>query len=187
MLKHANLVDVESLFSAEPIKIKKKKTPDGNRARELLTYCPISGVLRWKINKSRLATKGSIAGCLHPDGYRMICIDGVHYPAHRVIIEMLGLKHFGLDVDHVNHERSDNRACNIRIAGKPINSKNKSMHSRNTSGIMGVSFQASFGRWIAKIGGEPKTYLGAFECFFDACAARKSAEIRHLYHKKHGA
>lgn len=89
----------------------------------------------------------------------------------------------GMDVDHINGNRADNRRHNIRIVSTQVNMRNLKMNKRNTSGCQGVTFlkpknKRCNGLWIARIGkGMDRVYLGAFHTFDEAKAARTKAEV----------
>jgi hypothetical protein len=155
-----------------------------DRLKELLFYCPISGDFVWLKN-------GSIAGCAYENGYgnvyRRIGIDGKYYMAHR----LAWLYVYGSlpvdDIDHIDHNGINNRIGNLRIATDEINQKNAKLHRKNKSGISGVCFVAKSGKWHASISAQKKQrHIGSFSDFFEACCARKSSELRNLYHSNHG-
>jgi len=54
-----------------------------------------------------------------------------------------------LQIDHINHNRLDNRRKNLRFATRSQNQANKRHQANNTSGYKGVSFRA--GKWEARI------------------------------------
>jgi len=102
---------------------------------------------------------------------------------HRLL---LGLSDPDVEVDHVNHNRQDNRRCNIRICSRMKNCWNTSMKSNNTSGCMGV-YQDRTGKWIAHITvNKEYKYLGRHVDFEDAVKARKKAEIEYFKGFKNG-
>jgi hypothetical protein len=82
-----------------------------------------------------------VAGCLQHNGYRHIGVLGKVYSAHRLAFLYMTGK-FPLDeVDHKNHERSDNRWSNLREVTRLENSRNRSMHLNNKSGFSGVCWK----------------------------------------------
>ena len=76
------------------------------------------------------------------------------------------------------------------VAKIPITENNKNMIRRksNGTGISGVSWEPDRGKWVSYIGVNKKRHLklGRFTSFFDACCARKSAELKYDYHENHG-
>ena len=96
------------------------------------------GHIYWKIDKSRIAKKGKLAGTLSKrDGrYRTIC-DGKQYLNHRIIF----LMHHGYlseEIDHINGNPSDNKIENLRLVDYVANALNKKCRISNT-GIRGIS------------------------------------------------
>lgn len=90
-------------------------------------------------------------------------------------------------VDHINGVRSDNRVENLRSVTKAENNKNIRLSPRNRFGIPGLWLLPKTGKWVATIrAGGPKIHLGTFDHKFEACAARKSAELKLGYHGNHG-
>lgn len=84
-------------------------------------------------------------------------------------------------VDHINGNRTDNRMSNLRVVDSTHNSMNRSLQSNNKSGCHGVCFCASRNKWQASIWIHKKrTYLGSFEEYDDAMAARIEAEDKYF-------
>ncbi|WP_051299338.1 HNH endonuclease signature motif containing protein [Marinobacterium litorale] len=120
-------------------------------------------------------------------GYRHGPLLGRWYRAHQVVFALhSGRWPYG-HIDHINHDRSDNRPSNLREVEALENARNASTRSDNTSGQPGVGFDKSKGKWVARIcdKGE-RIYLGAFGSIGEAVAARKAAERRIGYHENHG-
>lgn len=106
--------------------------------------------------------------------------------AHRIIWKMVHNEE-PPEIDHINGDRADNRLCNLRAADKKMNTKNKCLSSRNTSGVNGVYWDSKRKRWMANIKANYKTtYLGMHKNKESAIAARKSAESKLGFHPNHG-
>jgi hypothetical protein len=75
----------------------------------------------------------------------------------------------GLQVDHVNGDKLDNRKDNLRICNGTQNQGNMKIPKHNTSGIKGVSWHKATKKWVAniRINKKPK-YLGSFSSKLDA-------------------
>ena len=152
-------------------------------------YDPETGKLYWKISTSWKITVGEEAG--HVDqsmGYVIVGLKCRHFVAHRIIWEMHnGPIPKGMQVDHINHIRCDNRLCNLRLVTHADNHKNMTRQSNNTSKIPGVYWDTTRGKWHAQIKHKGKIYaLGRFDDFFEACCARKSKELEFKFHPNHG-
>lgn len=155
---------------------------------EHLTYNPTMGTLHWAVTKGNgRIPVGTIAGCIDGFGYRVVRLGGKNHKAHRIAWELAnGPIPKGMQVDHINHVKSDNRLCNLRLVTCTANNHNKSHHTKNATGVIGVRWKA--GGWEAKITVNKKgIYLGRFSTLFDAAAARKSASNLHGFHPNHGS
>jgi hypothetical protein len=87
----------------------------------------------------------------------------------------------GMDVDHKNHNKFDNRKSNLRIVNRSQNMMNKSKRSDNTSGVTGIRFNKDINKWTATINENKKYhYLGSFDNIEDAIQARINAEKKYF-------
>ena len=87
------------------------------------------------------------------------------------------------EIDHINGQRADNRAANLRDVDKAENQKNAARRSDNTSGVTGVYWDKTSKRWRATL---RSTTVGGFERKEDAVAARLAAQRAHGFHENHG-
>jgi len=145
-----------------------------------------AGILTWKLRDESTGNPsdkrwnkqlaGKIAGTLNDRGYRVVCIGGRLYKAHRILWEMAhGAIPYGMQIDHRDRSRSNNRLSNLRLATHAENRRNSGMQSNNISGVKGVGYNKDTGKWIARVG---KKYLGLFITFEEACDARKAEEVK---------
>lgn len=106
---------------------------------------------------------------------------------HRLIWELFnGAIPDGMQIDHINGDRADNRIENLRLVTQQSNLRNARMRDSNRTGITGVTRLPS-GRFRARIGDKGRTiYLGNFDSELSARNARKAAEERLGYHANHG-
>lgn len=152
------------------------------RLREVLHYDPETGIFTWRVRLNNSTAAGSAAGCLKPNGYIHIRIDGVLHQAHRLVLYWVnGVASSSGDVDHRDHNRSNNVFVNLREATRSENMQNTRKPRDNKSGFKGVSWNKERKKWAAFIrtAGKSKN-LGNFTNIEDAVEARKAAEI--LYH-----
>ena len=156
--------------------------------KNVLRYEPETGNLIWIIKPAKNVAKGAVAGTLNKFGYIQFRYNGVIYRAHRVIWEMFnGPIPDGMEIDHQNHNRADNRLANLRVVTKQENAMNRLATGRNRSGAVGVSFDKERCKWLAQITKFRKTKtIGRFDDFDEAVAARKAAEAAYGFHENHG-
>lgn len=111
----------------------------------------------------------------HGSVKKRICV-GVH----RIIWEMHnGPIPDGMQIDHINRKRSDNRLRNLRLATVSQNHTNKTVQKNNSSGHKGVHWSSRRSKWIASIAKDRKhQYLGAFDSADSAGAAYAAAATR---------
>lgn len=84
-------------------------------------------------------------------------------------------------VDHINHNKLDNRKCNLRICFQKENASNKSKSKNNTSGVTGVCWHKKAKKWHSQIKHNRKNiHLGLFDNFDDAVKARREAEEKYF-------
>lgn len=133
------------------------------RAREMLNYDAETGVLTWKV-AVRSVRRGDEAGNINARGYRVIKLDGARYRAHRLAWLITNGTWPTGELDHINGLKDDNRIANLRDVSRTINSQNqRRARSDSRSGLLGVSFDKSRGKWRAGIGVDGRErHLGRF-------------------------
>ena len=125
--------------------------------RSVFDYDPETGYLYRKTNPDKPT------GLLRKDGYINIKCKSKPQLLHRIA----WLHYYGTHVegfiDHINHDRKDNRIRNLRCVTRKQNNENKL--SRRTKILpKGVSFTKDRGKWKASIGSNYKQYhLGFFD------------------------
>ncbi len=150
-----------------------------------LEYNPHTGQLKRRCNTGG-ARKGQIAGWTENTGYVRLYFNGKTWQAHKLIWLMVHGRFTPEQIDHINHDRSDNRLSNLRAATKRQNGRNQKLRVDSTSGVPGV-YPRPNGKWQAMMQGDHKEHLGTFNTFEEAVAARKKAERKYGYHENHGA
>lgn len=93
---------------------------------------------------------------------------------HQII---MGDKH----IDHIKHNKLDNRKSQLRKGNDALNSYNRETPLNNTSGCKGVCWRKKHLKWEAYITYNKKwVYLGMYQEYEDAVAARKAAEEKYF-------
>ena len=109
---------------------------------------------------------------LRKDGY-ITAYTGKTSLLHRFIMDCPDDK----VVDHINHNRLDNRKSNLRICTHQQNMMNSGKRQSNT-GYTGVYWFDVTGKYVVKIGLNKKSiHIGYFDTLEQAIEARKQAEI----------
>lgn len=84
------------------------------------------------------------------------------------------------EVDHINHNKLDNRKENLRVVTHSQNHFNGKLRSDNKYGIKGLLWRAQYKKWQASIIAKGvNIHLGSTADFFEACCLRKSAELKY--------
>jgi hypothetical protein len=97
---------------------------------------------------------------------------------HRTI---LGNVSYNKDIDHINHNKADNRKQNLRVCDHVDNSKNRLLNVNNKTGHKGVFWHKRDQIWVAQITvNKKKINLGEFAKFEEAVIARQKAEERYF-------
>lgn len=181
----------------------KKVYPPTNVLRQLLEYDPYTGKLFWRKRDRKLFSSdrdwkkwntryAEQEAFTSADryGYLIGSIFSHVYRAHRIIWMMhFGGIENGLEIDHINGARDDNRISNLRTATVSQNRSNARMPSNNTSGVKGVAWYARTKKWKAqtKVNGKRK-HLGYFSTIAEAEAAYLFAVEKHkgqfAYHNR---
>jgi hypothetical protein len=162
------------------------KTLTQERLKELLHYEPETGVFEWREYR-RGMRPDRVAGSPNSKGYLLIKIDYNSHRAHRLAFLYMTGKLPTEQVDHINHNRADNRWDNLRLVCNAENHRNCSMYSHNTSGVTGVFWYKPLNKWQAGVMVDQKHHhIGFFDNLLDAVAARKRAEREFGFHENHG-
>jgi hypothetical protein len=147
------------------------------RIRQLLDYCPSSGIF---VRKEKTGCKGLLGaevGHAGTNGYVWLQIDNIRISAHRAA----WLWWYGYlpetDVDHIDKDPSNNRIENLRCLSHVCNMRNSKLSKANKSGIKGVYWIKERGKWGAALTiSAVNRQLGRWRDLEEAVAHRLAAE-----------
>jgi hypothetical protein len=146
-----------------------------------LTSKSPSGLI-WKKTYTIRTKQRSIAGCNHGNGYWAVKFFKQRYYSHRLVYYMYYQKDPGsYDIDHIDHDKSNNNPLNLRLATRSQNMANTPLRSTNTTGIKGVIWHNDKCKWSAQITVKYKHFnLGYFNTKEEAHSAYKEACAKHF-------
>jgi hypothetical protein len=134
--------------------------PSQELLRERLSYDPETGILTWAYSRPGI-TKGKVVGHPNKTGYWQVMLDRKSYQAHRLIWKWMTGEDPPQFIDHVNHDRHDNRWENLRLATQAENAQNSRGSGKYKKGVSkstcGVTFEAKI-----TVDGK-RHFLGCFE------------------------
>jgi hypothetical protein len=99
--------------------------------------------LKWKVSRYAggllLVSAGDTAGTIGGQDYYRVQLNKKIYHVHRIIWEMFnGEIPEGMEIDHEDLNKVNNKIDNLRLVTKQINCRNRSLRKDSTSGINGV-------------------------------------------------
>jgi hypothetical protein len=163
----------------------KMSFPTQDEIKEWLSYDAASGHFTWikKRTNSRV-TVGGRAGSLHLTGYVVITLGGRTNAigAHRLAWAYVhGSIPDGMEIDHIDRDRSNNVLSNLRLATPAEQSRNRGAFTTSRSGIKGVNYHQRDKYWRAQICVNRRTiWLGSFKTADEARMAYQEAAARHF-------
>jgi hypothetical protein len=133
--------------------------------REYFYYNKDNGTFTWlKSGNSNGSKEGSIAGHKMKNGRFIITLKGNKILASRVAFAM----HYnrwpfsGMEIDHINGNKSDDRIVNLRECTRQQNVINRGVQKNNKLGLKGIRFVNK--KYVASITVNKKQiYLGTFK------------------------
>lgn len=174
----------------------KKPLPTPDELRQLLRYEPETGRLFWRERLEQtghdrhfnVRFAGRRAGYTRGDGYWMVSLYGRRCYCHRVIWAIAYGEWPASDLDHIDGNQSNNALCNLRMATRSENQRNRGSHQGSGSQFIGVYWHKAARKWAAEVR-LPKTdeeargrklYLGLFDNETDAALAYDNvARVAH--------
>ena len=161
-----------------------KARPTIEELREYLDYEPETGVLRWRKSPSRFVRAGAVAGRVgwprRGIAYWKISFRSHALWAHRVAFALHHGRWPEPQCDHIDGNKLNNRADNLRECSRAQNGMNKSALRTNRSGIKGV-WRHKDGGYVANVQLLGKKYRKYFRRLEDA-----AAYVKQLREQLHG-
>lgn len=156
-----------------------------NELKELFDYNSETGIF---IRKKRTAMRqkiGEIVGVNCRKGYLKCGIYNKEYYLHRLAwLYVYG--YYPDKIDHINHNKKDNRILNLREVDNTENLRNMTRSKANTSGITGVSYSKREKKWVSQICYENKRIAKRFKTKEEAIKQREEWNRIYKFHKNHG-
>ena len=154
--------------------------------REKLIYNPDTGDLIWT-DKAHWSVRGKKVGC-NSHGYLIFKITAEGRINRLNVHRVAWFLHYGewppkgLDIDHANGDRADNRIRNLRLATRSQNMANARQKRNSSSPYKGVSYEPKASRanpWRTriKLDGKQK-HIGSYATAEEAHEAYKAAAIK---------
>ena len=144
-------------------------------ARQLFHYDPTTGHIHRLLKTGQISARR--ADAQQRNGYGYVEFKGRCLSAHRLAWLLFhGVWPTGM-LDHINRNKRDNRAINLRIVTAAQNAQNTAERKDNVSGRRGVCWHKRTKTWQVRIRAEGKfMFVGQYACFDDAVKARDAAE-----------
>lgn len=151
-----------------------------DQVKEILHYCPETGIFRWRKKMSICTKVGDVAGCARSDGYVRVQIAGHKYLSARLAWLYMTGQWPAHGVDHIDGDRTNNRWSNLRDVPQSVNMQNqRRARSDNSTGLLGAH-RHSNGRGFTStiIVRGKRHHLGSFQTAEAAHAAYIEAKRR---------
>lgn len=154
-----------------------KSLPTPEELRGMFRYEPESGLIYWRSGFGG-AYSGKVAGSVTTRGYINVNCCGLMLQAHRIVWAMCTGQWPKGEIDHVDHDKGNNRIENLRDVTRSVNHQNRiRARAGSKSGVLGV--RLAKGRYFSEIKvGDRYMYLGSFETVEAAHEAYVSAKRR---------
>lgn len=111
--------------------------------KSTVRYDPITGEFTWIVAYRKPALTGKVATHSATNGYLFIKIGGKNFSAARLAYSLtVCALPSGLEIDHINRIKTDNRISNLRLVTRKGNLENREFKP-NRCGFTGVSAHKS--------------------------------------------
>lgn len=118
---------------------------------------------------------------LRDDGYVSGTFGKKRKYLHHFIMDIEKLSRTGLEIDHQDRNKLNNRKNNLKLITISNNRFNINIQTNNNSGIRGVYWNKKMDKWRGQIFHNRKNiHLGYFDKLEDAIQARIDAELKYF-------
>ena len=122
---------------------------------------------------------GKEAGSLDNKGYKRAKVGRTVYLVHRIIF-MLHHDYLPKYLDHIDNNRTNNKIENLRPATSAENNRNRSIGSRNKSGVKGIFWAKPNKKWKVQCTVDYKQHhIGYFKDIEEAKIALHKFRVAH--------
>lgn len=156
-----------------------KKYPSTKELRNIFNY--VDGFLYWKIKPAACVAVGDLAGTEKgANGYVRVKYKKSIYLAHRIIWIWHGNNlNEGLEIDHINKNKKDNRIENLRQVTRAKNLENK--NGKMICYCPSVKSKKKWKAYTKQNSTAQQIHLGYYETKEKALEALKNNERRYCF------
>lgn len=156
--------------------IRARELPPIEEIRQRVHYDPLTGEMTWIRAKANGIKPGTKVGWINAQGYHEFAFRGVFIKVHRVAFALTHGHWPEPYCDHINGNKLDNRACNLRECSPLQSAQNRRLFKNSKSGIKGVSWDREARKWRARAWMHGRAKLsGRFNRLEDAITFVKQA------------
>lgn len=184
---HLGCFSSEESANAAVVAFKKQQgivPPDGGELLPLASAFEYrDGHLFARLPASYVKAGDLVGSVCRTHGYVVVGHGGKLHRAHHIVWLMFrGAIPVGMEIDHINGNRSDNRIENLRLVTKAENARNRRLPVNNSSGEIGVQ-RRTHGTYQVRVAGR---HVGTFKTLEEAASARRRVAAAHGFHPNHG-
>ena len=124
--------------------------PPIDEIRRRVHYDPLTGKMTWLRAKANGIKPGTEVGGVNAQGYRSFSCRQHVIKVHRLAFAFTHGRWPEPYCDHINGDKLDNRACNLRECSPFQSAQNRCLFKNSKSGIKGVSWDREARKWRAR-------------------------------------